>query len=189
VVSRLSFLTWILWAWRRVTRLANFRPLGDCFLWAVFKNCGTSQGFQMVYFQTKNSNLGNFRVLQWKRFLYFTAIWSILQTFGTIYGHLVYLWVIWCIYFPPFLYVCITNKNLATLELAQICVLLFPIVVVTFWFWQKRVGLHTFGRFFHKLIWSPWPCVNVCNRVVKKVKLFVKNWYQFLIAFQFYACR
>jgi hypothetical protein len=38
------------------------------------------QGCQMVYFQTKNPNLGKrFRVLQWKRLAY------------VFYGHLVYL--------------------------------------------------------------------------------------------------
>jgi hypothetical protein len=49
----------------------------------------------MVYFKTKNPNLGNFgRVLQWKMLVYvfyghvvyFTAIWYILWTFGIICG-------------------------------------------------------------------------------------------------------
>jgi hypothetical protein len=53
----------------------------------------------MVYFQTKNRNLGKFwRILQWKILVYFLAIWSIfrpfgiciLWPFGAFYGHLVY---------------------------------------------------------------------------------------------------
>jgi hypothetical protein len=53
----------------------------------------------MVYFQTKNRNLGKFwRVLQWKILVYFMDIWSILRTF---YWHLVNFLIIWCI-FPQF---------------------------------------------------------------------------------------
>jgi hypothetical protein len=38
------------------------------------------QGCQMVYFQTKKSNLGKFwRVLQWKISVYDMAVWSILH--------------------------------------------------------------------------------------------------------------
>jgi hypothetical protein len=50
----------------------------------------------MVYFQTKNPNLGKFwRVLQWKTLLYFMYIGSILQPFGIkLYEHLVYFVVI-----------------------------------------------------------------------------------------------
>jgi hypothetical protein len=45
----------------------------------------------MVYFQTKNPNLGKFwRVLQWKMLVYFMTIWSILLPFGLFYCHLVY---------------------------------------------------------------------------------------------------
>jgi hypothetical protein len=69
----------------------------------------------MVYFQTKNSNLGKFwRVLQWKMLPYFMDIWSILRPFDTFLmafcvfgGNLVY--------FPPILVNC-TEKNLATLR-------------------------------------------------------------------------
>jgi hypothetical protein len=68
----------------------------------------------MVYFQTKNLNLGKkFRVLQWKKLVNFMVIWSILRTFGIIYGHLVYLLVDWYIF--PVLK-SITEKNLATLD-------------------------------------------------------------------------
>jgi hypothetical protein len=64
------------------------------------------QGCQMVHFQTnKNRNLGTFwRVLHSKMFsvfyghlVYFTDIWSILQTFGLFYRHLVYFTDIWYI--------------------------------------------------------------------------------------------
>jgi hypothetical protein len=57
------------------------------------------QGCQMVYFQTKNRNLGKFwRVLQWRMEVYFLALWSILQPFYIFYGHLVYFVVIWYIF-------------------------------------------------------------------------------------------
>jgi hypothetical protein len=37
---------------------------------------GYRQGCQMVYFQTKNPNLGTFwRALEWKMLVYFMAIW------------------------------------------------------------------------------------------------------------------
>jgi hypothetical protein len=40
------------------------------------------QGCQMVYFQTKDPNLGKFsRVLQWKTLVYFMDVWSIPLTF------------------------------------------------------------------------------------------------------------
>jgi hypothetical protein len=45
----------------------------------------------MVYFQTKNPNLGKFRsVLQRKMLVNFMDIWSISLPFGILYGHLVY---------------------------------------------------------------------------------------------------
>jgi hypothetical protein len=44
----------------------------------------------MIYFQTKNPNLGVFwRALECKMLLYFMTIWNILRLFGTIYGRLV----------------------------------------------------------------------------------------------------
>jgi hypothetical protein len=50
----------------------------------------------MVYFQTKNPNLGKFwRVLQRKMLLHFMPIWSILNPFGIFCGHLVYFMAIW----------------------------------------------------------------------------------------------
>jgi hypothetical protein len=58
----------------------------------------TDQGCQMVSFQTKNPNLGIFwRALDWKIWIYFMAIWNILQTFGIFYGHLEYFMTIWYI--------------------------------------------------------------------------------------------
>jgi hypothetical protein len=78
----------------------------------------------MVYFQTKNPNLGKFwRPLDWKMLIYFMAIWNILQTFGIFYGHLGYLMTMWYIFrsfgtFFPLLVPC-TKKNLATLLLSS----------------------------------------------------------------------
>jgi hypothetical protein len=44
---------------------------------SIYRDC------QMVYFQTKNPNLGKFwRVLQWKMYANVVAIRSILQPFG-----------------------------------------------------------------------------------------------------------
>jgi hypothetical protein len=46
------------------------------------------QGCQMVYFQTKNPNLGKcLGALEWKRLAYYLALWNILRLFGTFYGH------------------------------------------------------------------------------------------------------
>jgi hypothetical protein len=57
----------------------------------------------MVYFQTKNPNLGNFwRVLQWKMVVYFMSIWS---TYYTAIGNILWLFGILCdhlVYFSPF---------------------------------------------------------------------------------------
>jgi hypothetical protein len=45
--------------------------------------CCPNQGCQMVYFQTKDSNLGkSWRALDGKMLIYFMAIWNILSTFG-----------------------------------------------------------------------------------------------------------
>jgi hypothetical protein len=74
----------------------------------------TDQGCQMVYFQTKNPNLGKFlSALDWKVSIYFMAIWNIIQTFGKIYDHLAHFVFIWYIF--PVL-VSFTKKNLATLK-------------------------------------------------------------------------
>jgi hypothetical protein len=46
-----------------------------------------NQGCQMVYFQTKNHNLGKIRrALEWKMLLYFMTIWNIFWSFRIIYG-------------------------------------------------------------------------------------------------------
>jgi hypothetical protein len=51
-----------------------------------------TQGCQMVCFQTKSPNLGKFwRVLDWKMLVYFMDAWSILRSFVTFNGHLVYI--------------------------------------------------------------------------------------------------
>jgi hypothetical protein len=74
------------------------------------------QGCQMVYFQTKNPNLGKFwRVLQWQDIC---TLW----TFGIFYSQLLYFMAIWYIlwlfgiYFPVL--VCCIEKNLETLILS-----------------------------------------------------------------------
>jgi hypothetical protein len=76
---------------------------------------GLEQGCQMVCFQTKISNLGQFwAVLQWMKSVNFTAIPSILLPFSIFYGHFAYfvvilhiLWSFWYIF--PFWYV-VPNK-------------------------------------------------------------------------------
>jgi hypothetical protein len=85
-----------------------------------------NQGCQMVYFQTKNPNLGKFwRVLQWKTLVYMST-WYILRPFWYIYGRLIYFMVIWYIYgrliyfmviwyIFPFL-VCCSKKNRSPME-------------------------------------------------------------------------
>jgi hypothetical protein len=56
----------------------------------------------MVYFQTKNSNLGKFLSdLDWKMLIYLMAICDILWAFGILYDHLVHSLPIWYI-FPGF---------------------------------------------------------------------------------------
>jgi hypothetical protein len=50
----------------------------------------------MVYFQTKNTNLGKFwRIWQWKMSVNFVAIWSILWPFVIFYGYLVWFFSFW----------------------------------------------------------------------------------------------
>jgi hypothetical protein len=67
------------------------------------------QGCQMVYFQTKNSNLGRFwRALEWKLLVSDIPIWNILRPFG------IFAWSFGK--FAPFWENCV-KKNLATLML------------------------------------------------------------------------
>jgi hypothetical protein len=64
----------------------------------VFVTHDCRQGCQMVYFQTKNPNLGKFwRALEWKPLVYFYENMEYLMTiccnlwqFGIVCGHLVY---------------------------------------------------------------------------------------------------
>jgi hypothetical protein len=54
------------------------------------------QGCQMVYFQTKNPNLGQFRrALEWKMLTHFMAIWKILRTFDIF---MVIWYIVWYIF-------------------------------------------------------------------------------------------
>jgi hypothetical protein len=67
----------------------------------------------MVYFQTKNTNLGKFwKVLQWKMLVYFMAILVFLRPTVVFHGHLYAFVDIWYIF--PNLVFC-AKKNLATL--------------------------------------------------------------------------
>jgi hypothetical protein len=81
----------------------------------------TFQGCQMVFFKTKNPNLGKFAIdnlsIFYEYFVYLKAIGNILWPFGIFF-------VIWYILWPfgklfPVL-VCCTKKNLATLFLSPL---------------------------------------------------------------------
>jgi hypothetical protein len=77
------------------------------------KSSGFNQCCQMVYFQTKNTYLGNFfRALDWKMLIYFMTIWNILRTFGE------FLWPFgtFCVDLVHFFAVLVsrTKKNLAS---------------------------------------------------------------------------
>jgi hypothetical protein len=53
----------------------------------------------MVYFQTKNPNLGKFwTALDWKILTCSMAIWNILRTLGIFYDQLVHFVLIWSIF-------------------------------------------------------------------------------------------
>jgi hypothetical protein len=83
----------------------------------------------MVYFQTKNPNLGKvWRITQRKMLIYFMSIRYILRPFAKFYGHLVYFLVIW--YILHILVIC-SKKNLATLVLRPIkktlTIVIFPV--------------------------------------------------------------
>jgi hypothetical protein len=56
-----------------------------------------NQGCQMVYFQTKNPNLGKYwSDLDWKMLIYFMAVCNILRALGILYNdHLVQFVPIW----------------------------------------------------------------------------------------------
>jgi hypothetical protein len=52
---------------------------------------GSSVACQMVYFQTKNPNLGKFwRALDLQKCIHFTDIWDLLRSLGTFCVHLVH---------------------------------------------------------------------------------------------------
>jgi hypothetical protein len=55
----------------------------------------------MVYFQTKNPNLGLFwRALECKMLLYFITCWNIWWPFGIVCGHLVCIFSPFCMFGP-----------------------------------------------------------------------------------------
>jgi hypothetical protein len=52
-------------------------------LYVQIATASAGQGCQMIYFKTKNTNLGIFwRALEWKMLVYFTATWYNLWPFG-----------------------------------------------------------------------------------------------------------
>jgi hypothetical protein len=59
--------------------------------------------------------------MYWKMLIYFMTIWSILQSFGIFYDHLVHFVFMWYIF--PVLVSC-TKENLATLFAKIICITL-----------------------------------------------------------------
>jgi hypothetical protein len=75
----------------------------------VNEKIGSSQDCQMVYFQTKNPNLGKFwSVLQRKMMVNFMSIWSILLPFRIFYIHTAIWYVLWSfLYIFPVLVGCI----------------------------------------------------------------------------------
>jgi hypothetical protein len=81
-----------------LTRLTY--PHNSCLRWLSILHIesGLNQGCQMVYYQTKNTNLGKFwRVLHRKMLVSFMAIWSISWLLGIFYGNLVYFTARWYI--------------------------------------------------------------------------------------------
>jgi hypothetical protein len=106
------------------------------------------QGCQMVSFQTKNINLGKFwRAIDWKMFMYFMAIWNILQTFWIFYDHLVHFMFIFGPFFrfwyhmprkiwqPWPLFLFSTHKQ---------CSLILVFITALLWFPQKPYTLAGF---------------------------------------------
>jgi hypothetical protein len=87
------------------------------------------QGCQMVYFLTKNPNLGTFwRALEWKMLVCLITIRNVSLPFCMIYGHLVILWS-FVIFSPVLVY--FTKKNLATLPSRVLPFHFFPFRLVT----------------------------------------------------------
>jgi hypothetical protein len=69
------------------------------------------QGCQMAYFQTKNSNFGNFwKVLKWKMLGYFMTIWSFIRLLG-IFMAIYYILRSFGIYFSSFGLLYILRKS------------------------------------------------------------------------------
>jgi hypothetical protein len=91
---------------KKLSRINNHSTMGENLPYLVTLNL-TDQGCQMLWFQTKNPNLGKYwRALKWKRLVYYMAIWNILWPFGIYYGHSEYwnsnLCSVNLVYFPHF---------------------------------------------------------------------------------------
>jgi hypothetical protein len=75
------------------------------------------QGCQMVFFKTKNQNLGKFwTVFKWKMWVNFNDIWPIYCYLEYLVAILYILWSFWYIF--PVL-VCCTKKNLAAQDFSS----------------------------------------------------------------------
>jgi hypothetical protein len=62
-----------------------------------FVGCGRVA--RWFIFNPKNPNLGKFlRVIDWKLFIYFMAIWNVWMAFWIFYEHMVHLVFIWYIF-------------------------------------------------------------------------------------------
>jgi hypothetical protein len=86
--------------------------------------------------------------LQWKILAKLLTIWSILLPLENFYGHLVYFVVVWYI-FPRFGILYQEKSGNPDFRASVFHGENYSLILT-----KKWVGLH-FGRFFHKLIWSP----------------------------------
>jgi hypothetical protein len=86
-----------------LTALAATRSKkSGCEIFLNFRFMLKVQGCQMVYFQTKNTNLGKFwSFSQWKMMIHVMTIWSVLTPFGIFCVRSVHFMAIWYI-FPRF---------------------------------------------------------------------------------------
>jgi hypothetical protein len=126
---KIGFLVWKQTIWQPWPFISNSlllkrRALGMEWLKLSARGC------QMVYFQTKNPELGKFwMILQWKMLVY--NWWPFCQ----FSSNLVYFMAIWY-NFPHFgifftVLVCCTKKNLATPAVARPALLLFKVIKIS----------------------------------------------------------
>jgi predicted membrane channel-forming protein YqfA (hemolysin III family) len=100
----------------------------------------------MVYFQTKNINLGKFwRALDWKMSIYFMAIRNVLRTIVKFYDHFVHFVLIFGTFFPVL--VSRSNKNLATPGMVAAAAAISPTILIQFTSVRNEAS-HLFFFFF-----------------------------------------